>query len=374
MSFFKSLNGFNKYLKLKHSDKNKKIIYFYSESKNYRNHFEDIISILSRKNKYHLIYLTSDIGDTEYFNSEIKPIFIGDGIIRILLFTILSGDMIIMTLSDLGNHELKKSKNCKYYTYLFHSLCSTFKSYNKKAFNNYDIIFANGSHQINEIKESEKIYNLTEKKVFNIGYPYLENLKRKINLNVKKDLILFAPSWLNNKEDLLEKKGFMIINELLKQNNKVCLRPHPQSLTKSKKTIKNITKQFCQNVNFTINTDITSLNAFDRSKVLLTDNGGVCMEYYTLYKRPFVCINHTEKVHNPDYKEIGEQSIEEKFKNNFGKNINISTISNLNNEINEYINEFSFEREKLDKFFNSYSITFKNSSVMACDKIEKILS
>ena len=32
-----------------------------------------------------------------------------------------------MTLTDLGNHEIKKSKNCKNYLYIFHSLVSTKK-------------------------------------------------------------------------------------------------------------------------------------------------------------------------------------------------------------------------------------------------------
>lgn len=372
MSFFKSLIGFIKYLKLRKLNKGKKSIYIYSESKNYRNHFEDIISILSKKNKYNLIYFTSDVGDRDNFDFKVKPIFIGEGVIRILLFTILSGDMIIMTLSDLGNHELKKSNNCKHYAYLFHSLCSTFKSYTKNAFNNYDLIFANGSHQVKEIRESERLYKLDKKKVLNIGYPYLENLKRKINLNVKKDLILFAPSWLNNKNDLLETKGQIILEELLK-SNKICLRPHPQSLIKSKKTINNLIKKFQTNDNFIINTDITDLNAFNRSKALLTDNGGVCMEYYALFNRPFICIDHAEKIHNLDYKDIGVQSIEEIFKKSFGKNIDISSIPTLNIQINQYIKEFSFKKSKLSDFFDSYSIKFKDSSLIVCNEIEKIL-
>ena len=63
----------------------------------------------------------------------------------------------LMTLTDLNNHELKKSKNCKTYAYIFHSLVSAHKTYNKNAFNNYDIIFVNGEYQKKELIKLEEI-------------------------------------------------------------------------------------------------------------------------------------------------------------------------------------------------------------------------
>ena len=66
----------------------------------------------------------------------------------------------IMTLTDLGNYEIKKSNNCKNYLYIFHSLMSVFKGYNKNAFNNFDIIFTNGQYQKEELKLMEQKYNL----------------------------------------------------------------------------------------------------------------------------------------------------------------------------------------------------------------------
>ena len=47
-----------------------------------------------------------------------------------------------LTLTDLDNHYLKKSKNVNKYIYYFHGAGSTFKGYTKKAFDNYDIIYA----------------------------------------------------------------------------------------------------------------------------------------------------------------------------------------------------------------------------------------
>ena len=71
----------------------------------------------------------------------------------------------LMTLTDLNNHELKRSLYCKKYAYIFHSLVSTHKTYNKNAFNNYDIIFSNGEYQKNELLRLEEI-NISKKKKY----------------------------------------------------------------------------------------------------------------------------------------------------------------------------------------------------------------
>ena len=65
--------------------------------------------------------------------------------------------MVVMTLTDLGNHEIKRSKNCKSYVYLFHSLVSTHKGYTHKAFENYDVILSNGEYQKKELEILSKI-------------------------------------------------------------------------------------------------------------------------------------------------------------------------------------------------------------------------
>ena len=104
-----------------------------------------------------IIYVTSDISDLNLIDNTIKPIFIGTTFFTTIFFTILNCDIMIMTLTDLGNYHLKKSKNCKYYIYVFHSLISTHLSYGKEAFKNYDIIFANGEYQRKELMKAEEI-------------------------------------------------------------------------------------------------------------------------------------------------------------------------------------------------------------------------
>ena len=85
MSFVKSFQGYKNFLKLK--NKNRKSVYIYSRSSSYRNHFEDIIKNLSNLNKYEVRYFTSNLLDNKSFTPDVKPIYIGSGVIRMIFFT-----------------------------------------------------------------------------------------------------------------------------------------------------------------------------------------------------------------------------------------------------------------------------------------------
>ena len=146
------------------------------------------------KENISVIYLTSDIKDNVKISDKIKPVFIGSGFFRILIFMFIKCEMVIMTLTDLDIHEIKKSKNCKNYVYIFHALVSTHKCYTHTAFDNFDIILSNGEYQEKELRLCEKLFNLKEKKIYNTGYLYLEKLleerKQFIQENTKKKNII----------------------------------------------------------------------------------------------------------------------------------------------------------------------------------------
>ena len=165
MSFLKSLKHYLDYLKIAKIYKDKKCVHIYSEGINYRNYFIEIINSLNKKN-IKVFYFTSDPKDLELIGGNTKPIFIGSGFIRILFFTTLKCKFMLMTLTDLNNHEIKRSKTCNAYGYIFHSLCSAHKSYTKNSFNNYDLIFANGEYQKKELIKLEELNKSKKKKKY----------------------------------------------------------------------------------------------------------------------------------------------------------------------------------------------------------------
>ena len=150
--FFESLINLIKFINLY---KKKKEFVFFSESKFYRNYFIDLILNLKKLGQKNIILITSDKDDVTFFKDTLTCLYIKNYFILSIFFKMLNCKFMIMTLTDLGNH-FQKSKLCKFYVYFFHAIASTHKVYTHSAFKNYDIIFANGNYQVDELRFAEK--------------------------------------------------------------------------------------------------------------------------------------------------------------------------------------------------------------------------
>ena len=124
----------------------------------------------------------------------------------------------LLTLTDLGNHFIKKTKNIEKYIYYFHSPISTIKSYTPKAFDNFDIIMCNGKFQIKEIEIRQNIKNLSKKKLIPTGYFYFDYLMENSKNDIQCEEILIAPSWNKNEKNFINENFLDLIDTLLKKN------------------------------------------------------------------------------------------------------------------------------------------------------------
>jgi hypothetical protein len=127
---------------------------FYSENKSYQKYSYQLIKLLARKYPDEVCYVSSDIND-KIISFKTKNLFIGNNLLMKYFFTNIKAENLILTLTDLDNHIIKKTKNIKKYIYFFHAPVSTTKSYTAGAFDNYDIILCNGNYQIDEIRKRE---------------------------------------------------------------------------------------------------------------------------------------------------------------------------------------------------------------------------
>lgn len=375
MSFFYALLGFLSYLKLVRSNNNKKI-FFFSESKNYRNYLLNLIQILEKENNLSVIYLTSDLNDLEKISNKVIPIYIGTSFFRVLIFTFIKCEMVIMTLTDLGNHEIKRSKNCKNYVYLFHSLVSTHKSYTHRAFENYDVILSNGEYQKRELEICEKLFNFKKKKIFNTGYLYFENLfENKINhvSNIDEKKILIALSWNKNSKNLFDNYAENITKRLIDKKFNVILRTHPETLKRSNRTLKNIKKNFIKFDNFELNTDLTNLRPLNDSSLLITDNGGMALEYFITQKKPVLYINYSDKIHNDFFEKIKLNALEDEFKKDIGTSIEIDQLDKLESFIKESKENFYQNTEKMNNLILKNELVMKNQAQNAKKVILRLL-
>ena len=372
MKFLSSFFGYLSFLKLI-KDKNSKKIVFFSESKNYRNYLKKLIEALNEQPGIRLIYITSDLNDVEKITNNISPIYIGNGFFRSLLFSLINCDMVIMTLTDLDNHEIKKSKFCKNYVYIFHSLASTHKCYTKEAFKNYDIILSNGDYQKKELEIAEKIFNFKKKKIFNTGYLYLEELLKEKSLNSNKNKVLFAPSWNNSIKNLFNDYAEKIIEKLMEKNFKTILRTHPETAKRSSKILKKIVKKFSNNVNFELNSDLRNLNTLNESSILITDNGGMALEYIIIQRKPVLYIDYSEKIHNKYFDNFQTETFEDRVKKDIGTTISVKELDKIDFFLNQAKSNFPKNSNRIDKLLTEFGVIMDNQAQNNKNVILKLL-
>ena len=87
---------------------NKKIKFiFYSENKFYQKYSSPIIELLAKKYPKQIYYVSSDLND-KIENTNVKNLFIGDGLLMKVFFAIIKAEYFFLTVTDLDNHYLKK--------------------------------------------------------------------------------------------------------------------------------------------------------------------------------------------------------------------------------------------------------------------------
>ena len=318
--------------KINQLSQDERSIMFYAENKASMNHFRSLIRELTEKMNLQVCYVTSVKNDPIFSskNQRILPFYIGSGTSRTKFFSTLKAKILVMDMPDLGRFHIKRSNEYPvHYIYLFHSMYSVHSYLRKGAVDNYDTIFCVGPHQVNEIREMEKVYGLNAKKLINYGYGRLDTLlQKKINSQVtnanSKDLIIIAPSY--GDDNLLERCGVKLIDILLKSNFRVMLRPHLRTLRDSTKLIDSIKKKFGKNPNFALETGIIKFDSLNNSLCMISDWSGISLEYAFTFERPVIFIDVPKKVLNPNSSDIVLEPIEISIRNKIG---NIVSPNNL---------------------------------------------
>ncbi len=269
---------------------------------------------------------------------------------RILFFALLDCKIMVLTMPDLDNYHIKKSKKNVHYIYVQHSLISSHMGYNKNAFNNYNSIFCSTPYHLKEISKMEEQNNLKIKKKLEHGYGKLDVLLDKTNNKILKGHILIAPSW--HEGSLIDNGIEKIIKILLINDFTVYFRPHSETIIRNKKNLDIIVNRFIQYPKFILDSKFSN-NVFEKVEYLITDWSGIAFEFSYLTLRPTIFINTAKKISNHDYKILNIEPFEISARDQIGYSLEINEIDNilktlkiLNNEKNKYQNKIKKIREE----------------------------
>ena len=356
-------NNYDIFKKIVHLRKIKPKYLFFSEDKKYQKYSYLLIESLVKKHPNEVYYVSSDVED-KIKNLNIENIFIGKGLLMIIFFMIIRAQNMFLTLTDLDNHAVKKTKNVDKYIYYFHAPVSTTKIYTATAFDNYDIILCNGNYHLDEIRKRELIKKIPKKKLIKTGYFYFDYLKDRMNTKIEANEILIAPSWNYNQKDFINENLEEIIQFVLSKGYIVKFRPHPESFKRSMLTINHFKKKFF-NEKFILDETSENINSMESAKCLITDSSGIAIEFILLFKKPALYFENNEKIHNIEFNNYSDLiTIDQKVKESFGYTFKKENIKNLDILINKSISEFTNKDAKIkdfiDKNFYNYGSTVKN--------------
>ncbi len=346
-----------------------KQLVFYSEKSGFYKYFENIIDYILKNSDIVIHYVTSDPEDAIFQKNEprIIPYYIGDK--RLIPFMMkMDADMVVMTMPDLETYHIKRSYVRKdvEYVYIMHGLLSTHMVLRKGALDHYDTILCVGQHTIDEIRETEKIYNLPPKRLIPCGYSLIENLRRAYEQMPKKEnskkQILVAPSW--QKDNIIESCIDDILSQILDKSFKIIIRPHPEFIKRYPAKINDFIEKYKSKVNddFIIETDFSSNSTVFESDILISDWSNIAYEFAYATRKPVLFINTPKKVMNPEYTKLKNQPLDITLRNQVGISLNLDQLDKVYYSCEELLNSSEKYAGVIDGIVEKYVFNFGKSA------------
>jgi hypothetical protein len=315
-------SGWRRYRKLPEDWRN---IVIYSESGQDWHYFEPLIDVLNDELNRQVTYVTSDPNDPGMTRQNVlfQAICISEGFFLTLHFNMQKADVVVMTMMDLNNLQLKKSINSVHYIYLFHSLGSTHMVDHANSYDAYDSLFCVGPHHVAELRKRESLQVKPARNLFEYGHPRLENLLAANGVYNQKmadsgatssspPVVLIAPTWGEN--SIFNACGEELTGLLLDAGYHVIVRPHYQTLQMTPEVIDALKKKYAERPNFEFQDRMGENDSLFRSDILICDWSAMAIEYALGLSKPVLFIDLPRRVRNPDWQALEIEPQEASFR------------------------------------------------------------
>ena len=272
----------------KKNDKKIPIVIF-SDDKRYWSVFEPICKEFNNRG-VDVVYMTASADDPalscEY--EHIKAEFIGENNKAFSRLNFLQAVVVLSTTPGLDVYQWKRSKNVDYYVHIPHA-ASDITLYRMFGIDYYDAVLLSGDYQADDIRMLEKMRNLPQKELVQVGIPYMDEMLSRYDTyvnNRKGTTVLLAPSWGDS--SIFAKYGDRIIKSLVDTGYKIIIRPHPQSYKSESKRIEQLMNEFPNSENLEWNKDSDNYDVLCRSDILISDFSGVIFDFALVYNKPII--------------------------------------------------------------------------------------
>ena len=321
----------NASIKRFYTSENSDKLVFYSVIGGQYKYFSEIIDHLLANADIIVHYITNDFNDKllTQKRERLEVYYISEK--RAITFMLkLKAKMVVMTTPNLQQFHIKRSVVCPdiEYVFTYHHFTSLMVL-REGALDHFDTVFCVGKHQIEEIRRSEQLYGLPQKKLVKVGYGQIDKLLRMYSVMPQTEhkipQILIAPSW--SERNILDSCLEEIIKNL-SENNKLIVRPHPEYIRRfSEKWQAIMNKHNMDNLSFDL--DFLSNDSIYQSDILITDWSNIAYEFSYCTKKPTIYINTPMKVMNSEYQKLGIEPLDITLRNKLGVSVDIGKLNSL---------------------------------------------
>ncbi len=322
MGIFQAWSGWRSYRKLAADWRN---IVIYSESGQDWHYFESLVRVLNADLAKKVTYITSDNTDPGLRREHelFKAICIPEGFFLTLHFNMQKADVVLLTMMDLDNLQLKKSINPVHYIYLFHALGSTHMVDHANSYDAYDSLFCVGPHHVDELRKRESMQGMQTRNLFEYGHPRLEGLlsaareyeqghEPKASDSTTPPVVLIAPTW--GEQSIFNSCGEELTGLLLDAGYRVIVRPHYQTVKMTPRVIEKLKTRYGAHANFEYQDRMGESDTLFRSDILICDWSAMAIEYALGLEKPVLYIDLPRRVRNPDWQGLGMEPLEASFR------------------------------------------------------------
>ncbi len=232
----------------------------------------------------------------------------------------LRTDMLVSASSGLPKWCIPAGS--RYAVHMPHSLVSLHAIYPAAAFDAFNVIFACGPIQVEEVHALNRVRGLPERAALAVGYGKFDLMESShaAARPVKKPArptVLIAPSW--GQHNLLSRVGEALVRGLLDKGHDVIVRPHPVSFSQEPRLLARLQTQFGSVESYRLEDPLVQTDSFSCADLIVSDYSGAAFEYAFLRERPVVFIDLPPKVLNERWSELDMCPIEVCLRDHVGR-------------------------------------------------------
>jgi len=372
MKVWQDWRDFRRFQALPARDRN---IVFYSETHQDWHHLQPLIGFLVERLSRTVCHISSEptvplplsAGRLHTFRVRSTPICTW-------LFQTLKADLMVLTMLDLHNFQLKRSLHPVHYLYVFHSMGSTHMVDHENSYDHYESLLCTGPHHVAEIRRREEIKGLPPKHIFPYGYPRLEQLVETAASHPEHPpgpaTVLLAPTW--GEQSTLHVCGEPLIAALLGAGLKVILRPHYQTARLAPRLVDTLVARFRTHPLFRHVHRMEESASLFESDLLVSDWSAIAIEYALGFGKPVLFVDVPPRVRNPGYAELGIEPMEMRIRRELGAILSLDRIAEAPAYVADLVRATAEFRARGKELRETWTFNFGRSVEVGAREIARI--